>query len=95
MTTDSSLTRNYILMGVALGSGFAVGVAFDNFLVRPKQPPLAELLQTNPLHYLVFLSPLVLGALFFLLARAQARAAALSESKRASEKSFERLVNSV
>jgi diguanylate cyclase (GGDEF)-like protein/PAS domain S-box-containing protein len=96
MNNRSNLVLVYVLLGVALGATFAVGgILFDNYTVRPEPLPLGELLQASPLHYLIFLSPVVLGVLFFFLGQGHAETIALSEGKHATERNFKLLVDSV
>lgn len=96
MFAHSKFVRNYTLLGIALGASFPIGgIVVDEWLLRPMPVPLDELLDTNRLHYLVLLSPLVVGALFFVLGRAHEVGFALSEGKRQSDSNFKMLVNSV
>ena len=96
MNNRSNLVLVYVLLGVALGATFAVGgILFDNYAMRQEPLPLGELLQASPLHYLIFLSPVVLGVLFFFLGQGHAKTITLSEGKHATERNFKLLVDSV
>jgi len=96
MNSRSNLVLVYVLLGVALGATYAVGgILFDNYTMRPEPLPLGELLRASPLHYLIFLSPVVLGVLFFFLGQGHAKTITLSEGKHATERNFKLLVDSV
>ena len=96
MNSRSNLVLVYVLLGVALGATYAVGgILFDNYTMRPEPLPLGELLRASPLHYLIFLSPVVLGVLFFFLGQGHAKTITLSEGKHATERNSKLLVDSV
>ncbi|SPJ22296.1 response regulator [Palleronia abyssalis] len=62
----------YTLFGVAFGLLFpAIGLGADYLVLRPGHGSLGTRILTNPIHGIVALAPLVLGAVFHIIGRIQ------------------------
>ena len=69
----------YCASGAALGLMFpAFALWLDMHVLRPGEPSVFAAIQSNPLHYIIMLAPVVLAAVFFLVGRNRAALAALA-----------------
>ncbi len=65
--------RWYCAMGAALGLSFpAFALWFDMHVLRPGEPGILATIQSNPLHYIIMLAPLILTAVFCAIGRSRA-----------------------
>ncbi|MAS05119.1 MAG: hypothetical protein CL534_10595 [Ahrensia sp.] len=87
MHRTSSLSLRYAMLGICFGLLFpAVGLLLDGSILRDTHASLADAFREHPLHLLVALAPVILGAVFFAYGRAQGlRLSAIQESQTGQE----------
>ena len=69
----------YCAFGAALGFMFPVFALYlDMYILRPGEPSVFAVIQSNPLHYIIMLAPVVLAAVFYLIGRTRAALGALA-----------------
>ena len=62
-----TITCCYTLIGVAFGIAFPLAALAIDFVMGTHGATYSEILQNNPIHYIIHLAPLVLGATFHMM----------------------------